>query len=129
MFNSARNRFRNQFIKVLDIPDLHDKIIVANMTIGLVSGSLYGAVDSRRFADTPLQETITNTISGGCFGTICGGLVGLMFPILAPACIVSSVIGLGAYGYSAAFPKAAPKAAPKGNDTDNIQEHIEDFLE
>lgn len=114
MFNSARNQFRNQFIKVLDIPDLHDKIIIANMTIGLVSGSLYGAVNSRRFEYTPLQKTITNTIIGGCFGTMCGSVVGLMFPILAPVCIVSSVIGLGAYGYSAAFPKAAfPKAAPK----------------
>ena len=93
----------------------NSKIIIGSSVAGLVSGSLYGTLDSRRFADTSLQQTIKNTISGGCFGTICGSVFGLMFPILAPVCIVSSVIGLGAYGYNAAFEIAAPKAAPKAD--------------
>ena len=95
MFNAIRNLFNIQINN-----GLHEKMIIGCTTIGLVGGSLYGASDSRRCANTSFKETIQNTFVCGCIGLPTGFLVGILSPIVVPVCTICGLIGAGVYGYN-----------------------------
>jgi hypothetical protein len=99
MFNSIRNRFANKYVKMIE-PDTFDKVICGSGLIGLVSGSVYGALDSRKYSNPLLLDTVMTSALGGCVGAVVGLVGGIASPILFPTLIISGVIGAGTYGYS-----------------------------
>ena len=96
MFSTAKNQFK----KILNIPDLHEKIIIGSMGLGATIGTVYGVMNSTGYIDMPLDKTIINSLIGGIIGATSGFIAGATSPVLVPLCIFSGVIGSGIYGYN-----------------------------
>jgi hypothetical protein len=95
------NSIRNKFIKLISpAPDTFEKVIVGSGLIGFVSGSTYGALDSRKYSNPLLVNTVMSSAVGGCVGAVMGLIGGLASPVLFPALIISSVISVSTHGYS-----------------------------
>lgn len=94
MFNSARNGLK----KLGTLP--YETFVLGCTTIGLVSGSLYGALETRKHSNTPILQTMSDVICSGLCGTVCGTVAGVVMPVLLPVVAVSGVITVGTYGYN-----------------------------
>jgi hypothetical protein len=117
---------RIQIGKILNIPHLYEKTAIGCTTIGLVSGSLYGAGDTRIYNHVSLQNTMFDVITNGLLGTGCGMVIGLLSPILVPVCLVSGVISLGTYGYNQINP-VIPWYQKNNGNKNNYNDDIKDI--